>query len=188
MKPWQHIALGILLGFLASVVIFIAAMMPRGEPLELLQPPTASPLSIFITGSVVNPGVYTLPRDSRVIDVIDAAGGYLDDADKTGLNQAAKVHDGEKLFVPSINEIGNDNTGNLGNEIPAIKRLLNINSATKDELEELPGIGPSRAADIIAYREENGAFELIDEIQNVTGIGPGIYEDLKDYITVDYTP
>ena len=110
MKPWQHIVFGILLGFLAFIVIYIAAMMPRGEPLELEYPPTAKPLNVFITGSVVNPGVYSLPLDSRVIDAIDAAGGFLDDAAEAGLNLAAKVHDGEKLFVPSI--FSDNNPGN----------------------------------------------------------------------------
>ncbi|MCJ7625049.1 MAG: ComEA family DNA-binding protein [Anaerolineaceae bacterium] len=185
MKSWQQFTFGILLGFLAFVVIYIAAMVPQGEPLELVQPPTASPLNIFITGSVANPGVYILPIDSRVVDAIAAAGGFLDDADESGLNLAAIVHDGEKLFVPSTSDGKYEDNGNLTDGFPSAERLININTATQEELEELPGIGPSRAEDIIAYRNEHGPFVLIEEIQNVTGIGQGLYENFKDFITID---
>ena len=189
MKTWQHIFLGILIGILAIIVIYIAAMIPRGEPLVLSQPSTQSPMNVYVTGAVKNPGVYTLSRESRANDAITAAGGFSEDADESIINLAAKVRDGEKIFVPSImDKDDNDNSGSYEHDLTSNQGIININVATQEELEVLPGIGPSRAREIINYREENGDFQQIEEIQNVPGIGAGIFDQLKDFITIDFTP
>ena len=82
----------------------------------------------------------------------------------------------------------NDNSGSYEHDLTSNQGIININVATQEELEVLPGIGPSRAREIINYREENGDFQQIEEIQNVPGIGAGIFDQLKDFITIDFTP
>jgi len=190
MKQWQHILIGLLAGLIISAGIYIVAAPPHGEALILSPAPTESPMKVFISGSVENPGIYQLSLESRVADAIDAAGGFGKEADQTALNLAAKLHDGESIYVPSSHEdlVFSDQ----GTDTPFVNKQgensLNINAATQEELENLPGIGPSKAAAIIAYREENGPFQIIEDINNVPGIGPTIFDQIKSLITVDYTP
>jgi competence protein ComEA len=190
MKQWLQVLIGLLAGLVISAGIYIVAVPPHGEALILSPAPTESPLEIFVSGSVTEPGLYQLALESRVADAIEAAGGFSEDADRQALNLAAKLHDGESIYVPAAGEslmIPDQGTDNpLVNQQGDTR--ININAATQEELENLPGIGPSKAAAIISYRDENGPFQIIEDINNVPGIGPSIFDQIKSLITVEYTP
>ncbi len=177
---------GILLGLFVALLIWVVARNPSGQAVTLRPVPTEKPIVVYITGAVPRPGVYALAQGSRVQDAISAAGGFLADADKTGLNLARALEDGEQLDIAYTS----GSSPVIGTPIPAPteapsnSELININTASQTELESLPGIGPTTAQKIIAYREANGPFAKIEDIVNVSGIGPGTFEKIKDLITV----
>ena len=176
MKTFVNTILGILIGILLAGIIWNTARQPRGEPVALRPPPTPAPISVHITGSVVSPGVYDLPEGSRVVDAINAAGGFLPIADSEQVNLAALIEDGSKIDVTKRSSYSTSGGG--------IDRV-NINTANIDELDTLPGIGPSTAQAIIDHRRQFGNFQRTDELTDVSGIGPATYERIKDMITVD---
>ena len=106
MKTWQAILFGLLCGLLGGGVIWLVSRPMRGEHIQLLPPATAPPLLVHVSGAVANPGVYQLPSASRLQDAIQAAGGMSADADATGLNLAAPLQDGQKVFVPALSAPG----------------------------------------------------------------------------------
>ena len=130
---------------------------------------------VHVAGAVSAPGVYTLPADSRVDDAVRAAGATAD-ADLSQLNLAQKLADGQKITVPADNAAPSDSSQSGA--------LININTATQEELETLPSIGEVRAQAIIAYREEHGGFRTTDELMEVSGIGEKIFADIAPHITV----
>lgn len=149
---------------------------------------------IHIIGEVNNPGVVTLDEGSRIIDAINSAGGKTEEADLSKINLAYIVEDGTQIYIPRINEnlnsveiisseagkgviIDNDTLNNT--EIN-----VNINTANKEKLMTLPGVGETTAQKIIEYRKQNGKFKNIEELKNVNGIGESKYNTLKDKITV----
>lgn len=140
-------------------------------------------LGIHVTGAVQYPDkVYYLPEGARIADAIEIAGGTVEGADLSQLNLAAYVKDGQRIRVPFAGEsLPAEEAGPEGQT----KHLTNINSATKIELIQLPGIGDTTADKIIAYREEHGGFSSIEELMNVPGIGQTKFESLKDLISVD---
>jgi competence protein ComEA len=167
------------------VLRFIMAPKPM-EPLAI-EPPTTNPteetrepvtIVIHVAGAVVRPGVYTLPEGARVYEALDAAGGVLEEADPHVLNLAEPLYDGRRISVPSMAETKDQPAGG------AERRKVNINTATATEFETLPGIGPAKAAAIISYREANGPFRTIDDLVQVSGIGPQTVEGLKEHITL----
>jgi len=177
---------GLLFGLFVAVLVWVVARNPSGQAVTLLPVPTEKPIVIQVTGAVPRPGVYALAQGSRVQDAISAAGGFLIDADKTGINLARALEDGEQLDIPS-----SDGSSPVIEDTPtalvlsgAEADLININTASSTELDTLPGIGPTTAQKIIDYRTQNGPFVSIEDIINVSGIGPGTYEKLKDKITV----
>lgn len=178
---WQ-IAIGILGGLLGAGILLLVNAGPRGEPVTLIPPPTPGQIAVHVSGAVANPDVYTLPPSSRVEDAVEAAGGLADDAYTTSLNLALPLNDGDKVLVPTIPTPGP--TPAPGKEQPVVIFPININTATQTELEQLPGIGPSLAQEIIAYREKNGPFTSIKQIKNVSGIGPSTYGKFEDLITI----
>lgn len=169
---------------------------PRGEPILLSPPPTPLPLVVHVSGAVTQPGVYIMPIGSRVKDAIDSAGGLLPDADIQSLNLAAPLQDGELVWIPSI--IKANPTAYEPDKTPSDDRslivtptptgLININTATLEQLDTLPGIGPVKAQSIIDYRNEHGPFNSVEAIQDVVGIGPVTYEGIKGLITVQAFP
>ncbi len=191
MKPWQHILLGALLALLSAAGIYLIALPPKGEPVQLLPPPTPAPILVDVSGAVQQPGVYLLPPDSRVQNAIAAAGGMTEEVDLSRLNQAKLLRDGDKLVVPiqgqtapaseSSSPLIPDDALNPAAEAGPI----NLNTATQQELETLPGIGPSRALDILTYRESKGSFQTVDDLINVPGIGEVTLERLRPLITVE---
>ena len=148
---------------------------------------------LHIIGAVKNPGIVKIKEGSRIVDVIEAAGGITEDADVSKINLAYIVEDGQKIFIPSItDEITEETeyvTSESGDNIIVDDNkgenvMVNINKATQTELETLPGIGPAMALRIIEHREENGNFENIEEIKNVKGIGDSKFENIKNNICV----
>jgi len=192
MKSVWMAAVSILVGLLAAGLLELTSRPPRGAAIQLLPPPTPLPIRVHVSGAVAHPGVVALPPGSRVEDAIQAAGGLTSEARSEGLNLAAILQDGEKISVPASAgttppQGNNPSPQNISNAQTADAPIpiININTATPEELELLPGIGPATAAKIIAYREENGTFSTIEEIQNVSGIGPVTFDKIKAYITVE---
>jgi competence protein ComEA len=149
----------------------------------------AEELVVDIGGAVAKPGVYYLPASSRVNDLLIAAGGVTNWAQRSflekELNRARLLQDGEKIYIPYIGEqlSSGGKTGVGGEETVAGK--ININTASVGELEALPGIGFTYASAIVEYREEKGNFSSIEEIKNVSGIGEKTFEKIKDLISVN---
>jgi competence protein ComEA len=189
MKTWHSILLGTLLGLLCSAAIYLIAVTPKGTPIVLEPAPTPGPLVIHISGAVHQPGVYALPRGSRVSDAISAAGGALDTADADLINLALQIGDGDRINVPVEGEVSAVpmllpmGSGSVQESTASMP--ININTASQTELESLPGIGETRAQDIIRYRETNGAFQSIEDLQKVAGIGAATFDRLRSLISTD---
>ncbi len=154
---------------------------------------------IHITGEVKKEGVIYLEKGARIVDAIKEAGGETKNADLSQVNLAYELQDGQKIYIPNKNEkisqyiIGingktiDSNGTNTGNESTSSSKegaKVNINTATQNELDGLPGIGPALAQRIIDFREENGNFKSIEDIQNVKGIGNSKFDEIKDKIVV----
>jgi len=142
---------------------------------------------VHVCGYVKNPDVYELDNGARAIDAIKLAGGFLKDAKKDYINLAAILNDQDKLYIPSKKymsdgEILSDNGNNMST---GSNKMININTANKDELMRLSGIGSSRADDIINYRQNNGRFKKIEDIMQVSGIKKAMFEKIKDEISVN---
>ncbi len=137
-------------------------------------------ICVYVCGAVEAPGVVFLPQGSRAADALDAAGGFAGDAAEEAVNLAAKVSDGDQLYFPGVEEYSapeaqGENAGD---------GLVNINTADSGQLCTLPGIGASRAADIIAYREAHGGFGACEDIMQVPGIKESVYGKISHMITV----
>ena len=147
---------------------------------------------VHISGAVSNPGVYQLNGNKRIIDVVKIAGGELENANVDAVNLAAHIFDGQKIVIPFLAENSgeNNNQNVLPNNNPeqygysSQNNLVNLNTATSSQLEDLPGIGPVLAKSILEYRQKYGQFRDIADIKNVGGIGEKRFESIKEYITV----
>ncbi|MCF0127849.1 MAG: helix-hairpin-helix domain-containing protein [Pseudobutyrivibrio sp.] len=156
----------------------------EANPKELIETGEATKdIYVHVCGAVKSPGVYVLSADSRAYEAIEAAGGFEECADEGNLNLATKLTDGEKLYVYSEGELeaaSGEAGSNAAKEIDDGK--VNINQASVKELMTLPRIGESKANKIVTYREENGGFSAPEDIMKVSGIGEGIYAEIKEYI------
>jgi competence protein ComEA len=151
---------------------------------------------IHVCGEVNNPGVYTLSEKARVVDAIEAAGGFTKEAAEDAFNQAALITDGQRIYVPNKKEaetlsdaeiaevVFSTPIGKEKNDESSNKTKVNINKATKEELMTIPGIGEAKALSIISYRTEHGFFSTIEELQNISGIKSAVFNRMKDFITV----
>ena len=187
LSGWWKIAFGVVVGLLAAGLILLVSQSPQGEAITLLPPPTPAPIVVHVAGAVMQPGVYTLPAGSRVQDAIQAAGGFLPEANQQALNLAAFLEDGSRVSIPTIAPTplpANQVTPGAKTPTPDITYPINLNTATQAELESLPEIGPITAQKIIEYREKNGPFQKIEDILNVPGIGQKTFEEIKALITV----
>ena len=137
---------------------------------------------VHICGAVINPGVYQVPAGTRVYQALELAGGSSDDAYLSGINLADKLADGQKVYIPSEGENAEGILSTDSGDVQSV--MININTASEAELMTLPGIGQSRAKDIINYRVKNGLFESIDDIMKVSGIKEAAFEKIKDLIKV----
>lgn len=159
---------------------------PEVSEERLVQEPDVKNL-VDVKGAVENPGVYEVMLDERVIDVVEKAGGLKEGADETKINFAGRVTDEMVLYIPLIGEEGENMIVSAGPSSTSTSQgegKININKATSDDLQNLPGIGPSKAEAIIAYREDSGLFQTIDDLKLVTGIGDKTFEKLQDQIIV----
>ncbi|OPX04686.1 helix-hairpin-helix domain-containing protein [Geobacillus proteiniphilus] len=141
---------------------------------------------VDVKGAVAKPGVYEVAADARVRDVIALAGGLTNEADETKVNLAAKVRDEMMIYVPAKGEAAPapDAVGKSPSDGARDGPQVAVNTATEEELMQLPGIGPAKAKAIIAYREEHGPFQRVEDLLNVTGIGEKTLEKLKPYLLV----
>ncbi len=174
---------------------------PKTEDQQDLPQEEAPPLTIFldVAGAVLKPGIVTLPEGSRVFEAIECAGGILPQGDLTYINLAEKVQDGDKIYIPTVEETAKNetlmpvSTPNKGSFISSnssgiqrqgseSSKLININTASSEELQSLTGVGPSTAEKIIQYRQTSGPFEKIQDIKNVSGIGEKTFQKFMDKI------
>lgn len=148
----------------------------------------ATSIVVDVGGAVARPGIVSLASGARVADAITAAGGLASDADTTAINQAALLSDGEKIYIPHEGEEASAATNPQGSatasSAESASDLININTATIEELDALPGVGPATAQAIVDEREANGSFTSPEDIMRVSGIGEKKYEKLADYICV----
>lgn len=146
-------------------------------------------IMVDVKGAVVNPGVYEAKIGDRVIDIIQLAGGLLENADKNQINFAMKVADEMVLYLPVLGEQSVENkseapvTGSFATA-SSDEGKVNLNTASETELQTLTGIGPSKAAAILEYRETNGRFREIEQLMEISGIGEKTFEKLKEEVTV----
>ena len=187
---------------------------PNAVPLTMNPPQRAKRLYVDVAGAVRRPSLYLLPSDSRVMQAVLAAGGPTEAADMDAVNLAQPVTDGEKVFVPKRGAVpvpgqsvipsvmpgattraaalpsgpsaaksgkagGGSHAGKMG---PG--EQIGLNSATADQLERLPGVGPNMAGRIVAYREQSGGFAKIEDLTLVTGIGPKKYAKMAPFLTL----
>jgi competence protein ComEA len=183
--------LGLIALALVALILF-QSLRPRPEAIILSTStppptpeatPTPRPLRVYVSGAVHQPDVYPLLPESIVKDAILAAGGATDDADLDRINLALPVADGQHVYVPSLGE--EDPPVQPPSNQRAGDGKVNINTADVAALDLLPGIGPALAQRIIDYRQEHGPFARLEDIMEVSGIGPGTFEKLRDLITTD---
>lgn len=138
----------------------------------------AGKILVYVCGAVEEPGVVELEKYARVVDAIALAGGFTEEADETYINLAAKLQDGEKVYVPTMTEVSRWEA-EKGSE-----KLIDINTADIEALCKLPGIGESKATEIITYRDKKGSFQKKEDLMNVPGIKESLYEKIEDKIIV----
>jgi competence protein ComEA len=189
--------------YLAMVFLFLIVLggtiffLRRTEPapIAIITPtprPSATIASVVVDvrGAVAKPGVYKLVAGSRVQDALAQAGGVLANAEPRTLNFARRLNDGEQLYVPTVGEASATPPPVSGRSalVPAATKTpfgkININTATLEELDLLPGIGPSIGQRIVDYRTLNGAFGKTDDLKNVRGIGDALFDQIKELVTV----
>ena len=185
-------------------------VVEKSEKSEKTTNEETNKIVVHISGAVNQEGIVELQENSRISDAINVAGGLKENADTKHINLAFKLEDGMKIYIPTIEETKEQNTQiqnqnridetskyvtsssgvvqeeqtNAQQSEQKKNEKININTATQTELETLPGIGPATSLKIINYREENGKFETIEEIKEVSGIGDAKYENIKDLICV----
>lgn len=202
MKTGVKLVYGLLLGLLIGGVILLIAKPDSGDAITLLPAPSATPsrqpaptktpepILVQISGEVAVPGIYSLLQDARLQDLIVLAGGLTVDADENRVNGAALLRDGDYFYIPAEDETIPD----IATNSPVRMHVdpdsefvypLDLNTASQEALESLPGIGPTKAEDILAYRDAHGPFTSVDELVNVSGIGEATVESIRDYLYVE---
>ncbi len=171
-----------------AAVTAAPTLTPRPEPTA-----TPAPVRVYITGGVANSDVYFLPRGSIIKDAVKAAGGFTPDADPERINQAQELQDQQQIHIPRKGEKnppppvqdGQSAPNEEGGGSGVTGGVINLNTATLEELDTLPGIGPAIAQRIIDYRTSIGGFTSVDEITQVSGIGDSTFAKIKDLIRVE---
>ena len=197
--------LGVALASLAALALVAAAvvLLARNDdaaPVRIIAPqptaqmePAAKDIRVQISGAVISPGVYSMSDGDRVMDAIAAAGGVSPDADLSAINMARRVQDEAHYHVPVVGEPGatasqspSTDTAVPGADVS--NPLIDLNTASSLELRTLPGIGPVYAERIVSHREANGSFASVDDVQDVSGIGPKTLESIRAFVTVAGEP
>ncbi len=190
MRKILDIGIGILIGLVVGGAIWLTASPPRGQDVTLRPAPTAVPIVVEVRGSVPRPGIYELPEGSRVRDAVEAAGGFLLEAEQDKVNLVKPLEDGQQLIIPGPTLEGQEGGGGEEEATPspedeeAPEFLVEINTATAEEFESLPGIGPTLAQQIVEYRDENGPFASIEDLLDVPGVSEATFELFMEYVYV----
>ncbi|MCP4357514.1 MAG: ComEA family DNA-binding protein [Chloroflexi bacterium] len=204
-NKWGWLAVGLFLGIMVGVGGL--TLLNRVQPAPIIiepPPPTAAPeptgtpgpMRVYVNGQVAAPDVYELPPGSIVETAVTAAGGFTEEANTAVVNLAQPLQDGVQVYVPAQDEqvsapanVVSEPASSADDGETAVSKpsgaLVNINQATKDELDTLPGVGPSTAQKIIEHRDANGNFTTIEAIMDVSGIGEAKFNQMKELITVD---
>jgi len=161
----------------------VASSSSIGSPVSTSAAPAASIIIVDVEGHVRHPGLVTLPGNSRVADAISAAGGLTKHIAAGALNLAQKVSDGQLILVSS-GIAQSSSQSSIAGSAGASGGLININSASATDLDALPGVGPIMSSRIIAWRAENGGFHSVDDLQQVPGIGPKVFANLKPLVCI----
>ena len=176
-----------------------AEILPMASSVEIpipapLSVPDPARIVVDVVGAVARPGLHELPAASRIADAVEAAGGLTADADRMRLNLAEPLSDGSRLWVPAVGEgtgpevvpltAGTSDAGRVGAGGGRAGARLNVNTADAVALEELPGIGPALADAIVEHRRRSGPFATVDELVEVSGIGPTKLEQIRPLATV----
>jgi competence protein ComEA len=178
------LALAVLI-FASSGVLFLLGASEEivaAEVTEIEMPETVMLLVVDVAGAVLNPGVYSLPMNSRVIDAINAAGNVLKGADVSDINLARLLKDGEQVYVYAASRGSSSSRSTARSAPPRNTGPIAINRASAKELEALDGIGPVLAGRIVAYRNANGPFVTLEALLEVSGIGPAKFAQFKEKI------
>ncbi len=189
--PARNVIIAFVLLAIAIVGGGALLLVTRPQPVQItINPPeptatpeptvTPGPITVYVTGAVQQPQTtLSLPAGSRVEDAVDAAGGLLDEADLDRVNLAQILRDGDQVHVPSqVSEP-------VVLATPNTTGVVLINSATAEELENLPGVGPALAASIVEYRERNGPYASLEDLDEVSGIGPALLEGFEGLVEFD---
>ncbi|MEI8306618.1 MAG: ComEA family DNA-binding protein [Chloroflexales bacterium] len=155
-------------------------------PSVVSESPAPVELIVYVSGAVAVPDVYRLPEGARVKDAVLAAGGLRGDAASENVNLAAPLSDAQHVHVPHIGEaaLPADPSASAPAGQPTSGGLINLNQANTTDLEELPGVGQAIAARIVAYRTQQGSFQSVEDLQNVTGIGAKLFAKISPLVTV----
>jgi len=178
------VALTLVLGGL-GIAVFVTAVTPHGSSTviapdaEVSAEPVAAEIYVHILGQVMRPGLYALPDGARAVDAVAAAGGFTPTADAGGVNLARFVSDGEQIVVPALGEVAPGAAPGVGGD-----GRVNLNTADAAALDTLPGIGPATAQKILAWREQHGRFESVEDLLDVGGIGEAKLDAIRDLVTV----
>ncbi len=175
-----------------------AEILPRAATVEIPITTTTAEtgrILVDVVGAVASPGVHELLEGSRIVDAVAAAGGLTEEADRMRLNFAEQLSDGARLYVPTLNDeeglvvvsrpVSASTGSSHGSGVADGSGLVNVNTASAQELEHLPGVGPALAAAIVEYRLLRGPFASIDQLDDVSGIGPAKLEQIRSMATVD---
>lgn len=166
----------------AAIAVAVGLVRSTGAPQEIVSTApveiSAAALYVHVSGAVDRPGLYRLDSGARVVDAVTAAGGFADDADRSAINLARPISDGEQLHIAVVGE-----APETGAPVAGVGRV-NLNTADAAALDTLPRVGPAIAERIIAWREANGRFTSVDDLLSVPGIGEKMLAGLKDLVTV----
>ena len=173
------------LAYATTVPLSVVGTSPDAVVENSASPPAL--VTVHVAGHVFSPGVYRFSPGVRVVDAVRAAGGATQDADLNAINLAGPLDDGQQIYVPAFGERtpGSASSGSAGETAISSPQLpVNLNSATSEELDILPGIGPTTASAIVVFREQNGPFATVEGLLEVPGIGPAKLAALAGLITV----
>ncbi len=175
-RPQETVILAAATLMLAAAGVLLVARRPA-PPIRIIEAPTTSELAVQVDGAVARPGIYRLVSGARVADALAAAGGVSADADLGAMNRVRRVRDGEHIVVPRAAAPGSISaSGPLA--------TLDLNSATAEALESLPGVGPVVARRIVEYRSSHGGFRRVEDLLQVKGVGPRLLERLRARVVI----